>query len=295
MYRYQIPSKVETNIIGYNSLTKLFADISSQNDKSVLILFDSCSVFDANLSATLGALLDRLTIMGYIIMLNNPANRPVRRSLGRISFLKAWNVETSIQERESFIPYRRFNSNNQNEFKSYIDSELLNKRSFPKHSKNAGDKILESIFEIYANAISHGCCDFVYSCGEYKHNSHVLDMTIVDCGTTIPKKVNTFLADHSLNLLSSIETIKWAFVPGNTTKNQPGGLGLAILDEFIKLNNGALQIVSDNAFVQIRNNNVESFLLDIPFPGTIVNMSFNFDDKKSYFIKGEFDHPSDLL
>ena len=68
----------------------------------------------------------------------------------------------------------------------------MHKQRFPSHSELAGEKILESIYEIYANAVSHGETKYVYSCGEYKEMTCVLDMTIVDCGVTIPMKVNDF-------------------------------------------------------------------------------------------------------
>ena len=133
----------------------------------------------------------------------------------------------------------------------------------------------------------HGKTEYVHSCGEYNNNLHTLDMTIVDCGLTIPHNVNTYLLRKGKPALDSCDAIKWAFVNGNTTKDTPGGLGLAILKQFIELNNGCLQMISGDAFLEFNANGVESQLLNTQFPGTIVNMKFNFDDDKKYLMAEE--------
>ena len=40
---------------------------------------------------------------------------------------------------------------------------------------------------------------------------------------------------------------------------------------------------------------MESYLLDVSFPGTIVNMKFNFNDNKNYFMESERVNLNDLL
>jgi hypothetical protein len=82
---------------------------------------------------------------------------------------------------------------------------------------------------------------------------------------------------------------------GHTTKDQPGGLGLAILKEFITLNNGALQIVSANGMLDYRNGTTSTSVLQSDFPGTIVNMEFNFDDDTFYSLNDEEIDLNDLL
>ena len=112
-------------------------------------------------------------------------------------------------------------------------------------------------------------------------------MTIVDCGVTVPQNVNNYLKSNSGLPLSDCDAIKWAFKKGNTTKDIPGGLGLAILKDFIKMNNGSIQMISGNGMIEIHGDEVEHFLLKTEFPGTIVNMKFNFDDDKNYFMTSE--------
>lgn len=53
------------------------------------------------------------------------------------------------------------------------------------------------------------------------------------------------------------------------------------------MNDGSIQVVSGCGMIEIRGNDVEQYLLEEEFPGTIVNMKFNFDDKKEYFMTSE--------
>ena len=73
---------------------------------------------------------------------------------------------------------------------------MKQKQKFPAQTEKAGSLIQESIMEIFVNAVSHGECSFVYSCGEYDQDKTPpsLDMTIVDRGHTIPCMVNDFLS-----------------------------------------------------------------------------------------------------
>ena len=61
------------------------------------------------------------------------------------------------------------------------------------------------------------------------------------------------------------------------------------------MNRGCLQMVSGSAVLEFNADRMESYLLDTPFPGTIVNVKFNFNDNKNYYMKSERVNPNDLL
>ena len=290
MFDCALPKDIKTDKNGYEAIASIYHSIYSQEDQKITINFSKCQSFDANLSAVLGAVLDLLIIEKGCQIWFSPANRSVRRRLSRNNFFRAWNVETITEDREHYITYQKFPRENQTEFKQYIETELLQKQKFPRHTKLVGTRITENIFEIYANAIMHGHTEFVHTCGEYNNNIHTLDMTIVDCGLTIPHNVNTFLSKIGKGVLNSCEAIEWAFVDGNTTKDSPGGLGLAILKQFIEKNQGCLQIVSGDAFLEFSSKGTTSQLLSLNFPGTIVNMKFNFDDDNKYLMESELNN-----
>lgn len=260
--------------------------MKEEQSMELLINFDNCLDIDANLSAALGALLDKLVIdFNKKIYVKKPFNRNPRKKLSRIGFLKAWEVLTDIEERENFIKYRRFNVGDSDEFKKYVFDDLIQKKRFPQCTRKAAEKIIESIYELFVNATSHSESRYVYTCGECHERNKLpmLDMTLVNLGKTIPENVNTFLKNKGETPLSPCECMIWAFKEGNTTKEIPGGLGLAILKDFIDLNEGVIQMVSGNALINYHNRKFDKILLEMEFPGTIVNVEFNCADKKSYF------------
>ena len=296
MYRYSLPEILVTDRAGYGFLSETYDHLSSLLEKTVMIDFSPCRQFDANLAAAFGAILDKLSSDGKSFSVKFPDNVDTFDSLLRNGFMAALGISTQIEEeKENFIVYQKFHGSDSDKFKQYIDEWLIKKQKFPKHTDLAGEKIQESIYEIYVNATTHGMTDYVYSCGEYKPDTATLDMTIVDCGRTIPMNVNDFMHRHSWPEKDPRMAIEWAFESGNTTKDDAGGLGLAILKEFVKLNQGCLQMVSGNAVLEFRNGGMESYLLDKIFPGTIVNVKFNFNDNKNYYMISERVDPENLL
>ena len=114
-------------------------------------------------------------------------------------------------------------------------------------------------------------------------------MTIVDMGQSIKTNVNSFRKKFNKDDLSGSQAIEWALVKGNTTKtgNNPGGLGLDVIFEFIKLNKGKIQIVSADGYWEFIRGKTEAKLFDNDFPGTIANIEFNLDDSSYYQLKSE--------
>lgn len=300
MYDFYIEKNIRTEIDGYAAIARLYKEVHNQKDISLRINFSHCIHFDANLASVLGALIDLLIEEGYKVWITRPLYTGVRRILSRNQFLKAFQIDTSNEDRETFIPYRKFSQTESDDFKKYIDDELISKQKFPKHTELVGRNINESIFEIYVNAITHGSSKSVYCCGEYKPDVEIprLDVTIVDCGNTIYKNVCDYCIRKGLDSLNSFEAIEWAIQEGNTTKESTGGLGLSLIKDFIDLNKGLLQIKSSDGFWEYENGKVNSRFMENIFPGTIINMEFNFNDDKFYYMSEEKEaliDPNDLL
>ncbi len=85
------------------------------------------------------------------------------------------------------------------------------------------------------------------------------------------------------------EAIKWAIREGNTTKegNQPGGLGLKLIKDFIKLNGGRIQFVSSSGYYEFFTGGEYVQKLNNDFPGTCINIEINTNDTNSYCLKSE--------
>ena len=83
--------------------------------------------------------------------------------------------------------------------------------------------------------------------------------------------------------------IVWATEGHNTTKRGkiPGGLGLKLLREFIRLNGGCIQIVSDAGYWRQEKDKIILAHLSQPFPGTVVSVEINTTDSQSYVLSSE--------
>lgn len=280
---------LKTDSIGFDFLSSLYGNLKKCG-KDIYVDFGQMTDIDGNLASVLGAVFNKLLSEGHSVSLIKPRKTSVKRSLGRIKFLEAWNVETEVLEKEYYIPYKEFKANDNDVFKKYIKEQLIDKQRFPLHTEMVEKKIIESVYEVYANAITHSNSNSVVCCGEYEELPKILHFTIVDCGTTIPNNVNAYLKDSGKDLLDACDSIKWAFVDGNTTKpkeQEPGGLGLGILKEFISLNNGSLDLISGKGYVSLIGSDMRSKELIDTFPGTIINMNINFDDSAIYSLESE--------
>lgn len=289
-----VPVVVRANKEGYDYLARLYQGVSMWGNSTLYIDFGKCKRFDANLAAALGAIVDvHKATKNDVIALGLSSS--LRKTLARNGFLKTLDRQATEKEKENYVRYTKFSKSALDDFKVFVDEWIIQKSKFPKHTALAGDKISETLYELYVNAITHGDTEFVYICGEYMEEDSKLSITIVDKGRTIPKNVNDFLYKGQRSSLSSCKAIEWAFVSGHTTKDTPGGLGLALLQEFITQNKGSMQMVSADGLLEFKEGIVSTLSLTESFPGTIVNLNFNFDDHKNYYMMSERVNLFDLL
>lgn len=276
---------IKTNFQGFNNLISLYYDILQQDDRDIEINFSKTQWFEANLCAVLGAITQNFQNKGYSIRLSQ-LNSILADIFLRNNFLEGSKYNTNTRT-ETVITFGSFLPNEDVKFNTYIIRELLSKINFPNHSPLLGKKIRESIFEVFENAYTHGLCSCINTCGQYYPNKTpaVLDMTIVDMGHTIHQNVCDFLPDRNF---TAIEAIEWAIQYGNSTKrNCTGGLGLDLIINFIELNQGKIQIVSSDGYWECDKGVTKTDKMRYTFPGTIVNIEFNFEDTMSYSLKNE--------
>ena len=282
----KIDRNIRSNFAGYNVLINLFHKINEHSGEDIHLDFTENYWFEGNLSAILGAIRFFVEEQGKSIKFNNLS--PILDDvLHRNDFFSQYGRDPKIDAKASVISFKKFTKDEHVEFMTYLKNELLSKSDFPKHSQMLGKRIIENIFELFENARTHGNCKYIYTCGQHYPNQkkNRLDITIVDLGSTIKRNVNEYQNTN----LSGSETIEWAMKLGNTTKtgDTPGGFGLGILFEFIKLNLGKIQIASADGYWEFKKENIEKGLFECSFPGTIVNIEFNLNDTNSYKLSKE--------
>jgi hypothetical protein len=280
----KIVKNIKSNYTGYMNLLNYYSKFNNSTDHDIRLDFSDVKQFDLNLFAVLSAICTTFSEKDYKITLFK-LSEGLRRKLQEHKFP---DVQLSETYDDKNIGYKKFESTQLLEFSNYIDLQVLSYPEFPSMSKQLKQKMNDSLGEVFGNVNMHTEAKEVFCCGQIFPSTHRLDFTIVNLGKTIKQNVNEFF-----NLTNSVytgNTIAWAVENEHSTKlDKTGGFGLAILSDFVKINNGKLQIISDNEFWELGRNNEEtkSNFFNNAFNGTIVNIEFNTNDNASYVLNSE--------
>lgn len=243
--------------------------------------------FAANMCASLGAIADLLKEnLNNIQFTFSESN--TETILRKNDFLTYYGNGREIDSNNTTIRFQKLKSTDGKYFKNYVINELIEGHSsdLPKMTLGVKERIIEAIYEIYVNAQIHSQTNFIYTCGQFFPSNNKIEFTIVDTGIGFKDKINK----RFNRKLTSNQAIQWAVQDKKTTKiDISGGIGLAVLKEFITVNKGKMQIISKEGFYQYDENgeSVRTFIGE--FPGTIVNLQFRTDDINNYLLKSELD------
>ena len=153
-------------------------------------------------------------------------------------------------------------------------------------SEALSERFKNSILEIFVNAAMHSESKLgIFACGQYFPQQDRLDFCVADAGIGIRRKIYKELGLK----MNSDKAIEWALQEGNTTRkgSVPGGLGLKLIREFIAMNKGRIQIVSDRGYWEFSPQGETLTRIDTPFPGTVINIEINTADTSSYRLRSE--------
>lgn len=281
-----IPNDIKSEFEGYDYIITWINKYQGVKNTEIIFDFGRVTFFEANLCALIGTIFEMLESKNNVISLQN-INPQVETILRKNEFLLPFGFKKIEDQYHTALIYRKFTPNDDVGFNNYIRNELLNKAGFPSHSDKLGKEITRNIFEIYENARTHGQCDYIHTCGQFypRKMDKPLHFTIVDKGVNIKQNVSAFFNQD----INAADAIEWAMKKGNTTKtgDTSGGLGLAVIFEFIKLNKGKIQVISSDGFYEYKNGNISKNKLGSIFEGTIVNIKFNLNDENHYSLSNE--------
>lgn len=272
---------------GFQKLIFLHDRVRSCTDPVCEIDMSDCWWLDANMCAAMGAIL--YPFSGVITV---PGIKyGIEEILQKNGFLTnfGFNREKKQDTHGTTIEYQRFNKEDSKSFKEYVAHHFIGK-GIPNMSPALHKKFRESIAEIFENALEHSETEHgIFACGQYFPWNRRLDFSIADLGIGIRNNIHRKIG---LNM-SSENAISWALEGDNTTRQReegkPGGLGLKLIKEFIRLNNGKIQIISDAGYWCYYKNEITTDHFPSPFPGTVVNIEINTADKQSYCLASEID------
>ena len=284
--RFALPS-IRHDSKGFAALANLHAQTEHCFVDDIEIDMRSTNWFDADMCAAFGAILYRLGDNLNTVSLTNISSK-VENILSKNGFLSHYGRQKMPDRWGTTIAYQRFDIEDDRYFSGYIEQEFIHRPEMPEMSPGLLKKFRESVFEIFSNAVLHSHAKLgIFSCGQFFPTRNRLDFTVADLGIGIRKNV----CDNLQQDLSPVDAIIWATQEHNTTKRGkvPGGLGLTLLSEFIHLNGGRIQIVSDAGYWLQRKGGTHTVPLAKPFPGTVVNVEIDTADRGSYSLPSELE------
>lgn len=262
--------------------------------------------FDENLCAALGVLISHWKHAGRNVVLDTRADVEILAGFKRNGFLsevqlpRSWynlfalfspdivvdaNKANNQVER---IPYKRFNRFDINAQAKYVEN-LINSHWWPEMSSGVKGALADCILEVFNNAQEHSESEAgVFVCGHVgKAGQRSMKVTIADAGIGFRRKIEKALDKKML----SGQAIAWGMKEGNTVRQgNPGGLGLTILKEFIRKNDGRLIVVSDRGSWELSSDRERCLEYETSFPGTLVTIIVNTEDPKAYRLVSEATH-----
>lgn len=282
--KFALP-EIRHNLAGFKELVHLNGELENCRFVTIEIDMTSAGWFDADMCAPFGALLYRLGQLGNQVHLTN-VQPGVEKILSKNGFLSHYGRMLLPDTYGTTIPYQRFDVKDDRFFASYVESRFVRRSEMPRMSPGLVKRFRESVFEIFSNAVIHSQTQLgIFSCGQFFPKRNRLDFSVADLGIGIQRNVK----EHTGVDLPAHEAIEWATQAHNTTKRGqiPGGLGLKLLSEFITLNGGRMQIVSDSGYWSLEKDQTQIMLLPRPFPGTVVSVEINTSDTQSYALSSE--------
>lgn len=184
------------------------------------------------------------------------------------------------------IPYREYFEQDEDGIVEDLRRNWLG-RGWISISDALADEVVGQMWEIFANAFEHSDTPVgVFSCGQYFKSRRVLSLAVADFGVGIPSNVRLHLSQPGL---SASEALRWAFQRGTTTSRRldgPRGIGLDLLKELVRTNNGNMLVYSHDGFasIDLRGETYEN--RGLFFEGTLVQIRLLCDDKH-YMLSNE--------
>jgi len=280
-----LPRNVCHDQPGFAALTDLWAHTADCAFTQIELDLGAVTWLDADMCAPFGALLHALGQHINTIQLLNL--RPeVERALAQNGFLSFYGGKVSPDRWGTTLPYQRFDPKDDRYFADYVGSKILQRSELPAMTEGLVKKLSESLFEIFSNAVLHSQTKLgIFCCGQFFPKRNQLNFSIADLGIGIRRNI----LENAGQVLDAAQAIEWATTGRNTTRRGaiPGGLGLKLLMQFVALNGGNVQIVSDAGYWRWYGGQSSAVVLNQSFPGTVVSVEINTADTQSYMLTSE--------
>lgn len=277
-----MPPTLNINKDAYQFLGKLQYDIYSCEEPSIVLDFTPCTFSHAAFTAYFGAL--RSLAQKWEKTVNfKTTDGNLQRYFLNSGLYDHITSSTIKHANKNSIPFTQVNLDDDS-LVDYIGN-ILDLAPITL-SEKCRDLLFKNIYEIFTNAVEHSNSQFgVFACGHWMPTKKKLVFSVCDTGLGIPRTIK-----RTNSTFSSNQALLWALKRGNSTKQLsdgvPRGLGLSDLKDFIKLNNGDLNIFTNDIYYNCSTEETTTSLrYDIL--GTLITLTITADYNHVYILKEE--------
>jgi len=269
--------------LGFAKLFRFRDELAS--NRVLTVDFSNCHSIEQHSVAFLGGLVRFMESQKGRVHLDWATCKPrVLRQLVRNGFADVFDGPQDHAARldEHVVRYREDRSEAPS-ILGYLRDKWLG-RDWIRISDALRNSIIGTTYEIYANAFEHsGSPIGVTTCGHHSERAKQLSLTVVDFGQGIPGNVRTYLQRDSI---SARNALWWAFQRGATTQpraNYPRGMGFELLKDFVKVNQGSIEVYSGDGYAKVSERGDKFVTLSTFFHGTVVHIVFKCDERHYMF------------
>lgn len=277
-----IPSQLNNTASSYSFLSELQNQIIDSQHDEIILDFSQCNFSNAIFTSFIGSLVHIAYAFGKKIRYRTIKGSKLDTYFKRSGLYNYMMKDTVNYINENAIPFCSINMSDDTII-AYI-SNILDLAPL-KLTEQCRELLFKNIYEIFNNSADHSREQHgVYSCGHWMPKQKKLVFSVYDTGIGIPALIREKIDSN----MSSAEAINWALKRGNSTKQlvmgTPRGVGLSDLYDFIRLNDGALNIVSNDVYYEY-NGSVNVSTMPAPVIGTFIGITIIADYDHIYTTK----------
>jgi anti-sigma regulatory factor (Ser/Thr protein kinase) len=249
---------------------------------AILLDLKRCSFLNAEGAALLAAFVLHRRAWGGMTHLDwDTASYEVKRQLGR------WRL-TEMFGRENFpwsdnaIPLLHQIKLDGSAVLEHISSVIRAGENMPAMTPDLQKEINKALCELFVNIFEHAssACGGL-AIGQYYPIKKQVQFCVCDVEVGLVQKVQS--AGFGLNCCG--DAIRWALAEGNSTKPGPNGLGLYLLQDFVRKNGGSLRILANTGHFHQKGAHIIAESIAVSFPGTLIQLGLLIRPGEVYTIR----------
>jgi hypothetical protein len=276
--RVQVPQvDLDGGYWGPDHLLRIFEPLWDYSGP-LLLDFARCGFMSAVGAAILAALKLSRDGLGQPTAIDwGTLDSAVRRQFGRWRLTDLFGGAT-FRWTDTAIPLLHQQQLDKGGLVEYISTLVVDK--MPDMTPRLAKRTRNEVCELFCNIFQHSASNVGgFAIGQRYPNARQFQLCVCDCGVGIVRRVQ----EAGEGLESPAAAVEWALGKGHSTNREcPSGLGLSLLQDFVKINRGQFRIYANTGCYHQAGSNRTCRCLDASFPGTLIELRLNVEDGATY-------------